>query len=96
MTNTQNEGTFMAGDKSFGYIGYGDIDPKFPYELTEPLYEQVDIKAKTPEALQAAVRTAVEAVKKAEKEESPEKPHSIASRVAGNQKDVRVRLCVVF
>lgn len=96
MTNPKNERFFVVDGKPIEYKDYSDIDPEFPCELVSPLYEKVDVKAKTPEALRAAVRTAVEAVEKAEEEGSSEKADSIALRVAAQQKDVRVQLCVVF
>jgi len=96
MTNQKNEGSFAIDGKSFKHSDYSEIDPEFPCELTEPLYGQVDVKTKNPQALRIAVAATIQAVTQAEKENSSEKPHSIALRVAGQQKDVRVRLCIVF
>lgn len=103
MTNKRNSGFLTVGgkplhgyDSDLEYRDIGAIDPEFPCELVEPLYKQVDIKAKTPEALRTAVKAAIEAVTAAKEEESPEKPSSIALRVAAQQKDVKARLCVVF
>lgn len=93
---TENEGMLVIGSEQLECRDCREIDPRFPCELVEPLYKQVDIKAKTQKALWTAVEATISAVMRAAVEGSPEKAGSIALRVAGNQKDVRVRLCVVF
>jgi hypothetical protein len=94
MRNKPNEGIFIIDGVPFEHEDVSEIDKKHPCELVSPLYEEVGIRATNPKTLKNAVEAVIQAVKK--DSGSPERPSSIALRVAAQRSGIKARLCVVF